>query len=571
MSFTDHLQPGRLSAGQVHQQRILALLIVLVSLAFFLPGFSTLQPMDRDEPRFAQATKQMLGSGDFVAIRFQTEARNKKPVGVYWMQASAVTVGEWLGVSEARTKIWLYRLPSLFGAIATVVFTWWAARALVCEGAALIAALFMASTILLGVEARLAKTDAVVTATVTVAMGVLARLWMTRGKELLSAARLWGLAAIFWAALGIGILVKGPITPMVPAFAALALGLYARSAGWLKGLKPIVGILLCVAIVSPWFYLIMEATQGEFLRDSLGADMMSKVQSGQEAHGAPPGTYLLAFFVTAWPMSPLAALAVPFAWKMRRDPAVAFLLAWIIPVWLLFELVPTKLPHYVLPAYPAIAILTAYALEKQALALNTRWRHILWLVPGIALVLVLVGLVGPVVLGAPAGALFYATTPFVLWQAWRMSIAIRRGEEGRLVPGGAVLAFFSFVMVYGGILTGPVFDTYSLSPRLAHARAQAEVATNCRSLAPATVGYREPSLVFLTRTDIVMADGAQAGAFLKDGTCRIAFVSSREEEAFKAALGETASKVQLQERVLGVNLNGGRKLDMGIYVRGGQP
>ena len=103
--------------------------LVLISLACFLPGFASLQPMDRDEPRYAQASKQMLETGDFVDIRFQDEARHKKPVGIYWMQSAAVALGDALGVPEARTTIALYRLPSLFGALATVLLTYWAALA----------------------------------------------------------------------------------------------------------------------------------------------------------------------------------------------------------------------------------------------------------------------------------------------------------------------------------------------------------------------------------------------------------------------------------------------------------
>ncbi|MGO4816513.1 ArnT family glycosyltransferase, partial [Cupriavidus sp. 2MCAB6] len=63
--------------------------LLLLSLAAFLPGFTSLQPLDRDEPRFAQASKQMLETGDFVDIRFQQEARHKKPVGIYWLQSAA--------------------------------------------------------------------------------------------------------------------------------------------------------------------------------------------------------------------------------------------------------------------------------------------------------------------------------------------------------------------------------------------------------------------------------------------------------------------------------------------------
>src|SRR4028119_2465888 len=100
------------------------LVLSLIALACFLPGFTSLQPMDRDEPRFAQATKQMLETGDFVDIRFQDEARHKKPIGIYWMQAAVVAAAEAAGVPEARTTIALYRLPSLVGALATVLLTY---------------------------------------------------------------------------------------------------------------------------------------------------------------------------------------------------------------------------------------------------------------------------------------------------------------------------------------------------------------------------------------------------------------------------------------------------------------
>src|SRR5947208_674946 len=95
--------------------RAVAVLVVAALLAF-LPGFFQIPPMDRDEARFAQATKQMLETGEYVDIRFQNEVRYKKPVGIYWLQAAAVKVGETLGVPQARTTIWLYRLPSLAGA-----------------------------------------------------------------------------------------------------------------------------------------------------------------------------------------------------------------------------------------------------------------------------------------------------------------------------------------------------------------------------------------------------------------------------------------------------------------------
>ena len=83
-------------------------------------GLLGLPPTDRDESRFAQASKQMIETGDYVSIRFQDEARNQKPVGTfYWLQAATVRAGQALGVPDALTTIWLYRIPSLLGAVAT--------------------------------------------------------------------------------------------------------------------------------------------------------------------------------------------------------------------------------------------------------------------------------------------------------------------------------------------------------------------------------------------------------------------------------------------------------------------
>ena len=128
--------------------------LTVISLASFLPGFFQIPPVDRDEARFAQATKQMIETGDYVDIRFQDETRYKKPVGIYWLQVAAVETAEIFGVPRARTQIGLYRIPSLIGAVGAVLLTYWAALAFVSRRAALMAGAMMATSILLGVEAR---------------------------------------------------------------------------------------------------------------------------------------------------------------------------------------------------------------------------------------------------------------------------------------------------------------------------------------------------------------------------------------------------------------------------------
>src|SRR5262244_505119 len=197
--------------------------LLLVSLLGFLPGFFTIPPMDRDEARFAQATKQMVESGDYIDIRFQDEVRYKKPVGIYWLQAAAVKTASALGFQRAPTTIWLYRIPSLIGAIGAVLLTYWTALGFVSRRAAVLAGLMMASCVLLGIERLLAKTDALLLMTVVAAMGAMGRAYLRQRRQQLETGGSWMLGAIFWTALGAGVLLKGPLVVMVVALAALAL------------------------------------------------------------------------------------------------------------------------------------------------------------------------------------------------------------------------------------------------------------------------------------------------------------------------------------------------------------
>jgi 4-amino-4-deoxy-L-arabinose transferase-like glycosyltransferase len=216
-----------------------AVVLTLVSLTAFLPGFFQIPPVDRDEAYFAQATKQMIETGDYVDIRYQDDVRYRKPVGIYWLQASVVNTASALGLTSAHTTIWLYRLPSLFGAIAAVLATYWCALAFVSRRGALLAALMMLSSAILGVEARLAKTDAVLLFTVVVAMAVLARVYLAprRGDPQPGLVQI----AIFWTALAFGILIKGPLILMVVGLAVLTLVVFDRSARWLLALRRYAG------------------------------------------------------------------------------------------------------------------------------------------------------------------------------------------------------------------------------------------------------------------------------------------------------------------------------------------
>src|ERR1700733_4430780 len=206
-------------------------ILVLLSLILFLPGFFQIPPVDRDEAYFAQATKQMIETGDYVDIRYQDDVRYRKPVGIYWMQAIVVNTASALGIPNARTTIWLYRIPSQIGAIGAVLATFWCALAFVSRRGAILAALMLMASTMLGAEARLAKTDAMLLFTIVTAMAVLARAYLAsrRGDAPPSLAQL----AIFWTALAVGIMVKGPLNLMVVGLAAVTVSAIDRSGRWL--------------------------------------------------------------------------------------------------------------------------------------------------------------------------------------------------------------------------------------------------------------------------------------------------------------------------------------------------
>ena len=536
-----------------------AALLVAFSLFAFLPGFFQIPPIDRDEARFAQATKQMLETREFVDIRFQNEVRYKKPVGIYWLQAAAVTAGEALGVPQARTTIWLYRIPSLAGAILAVLLTYWAALAFVARRPALVAALMMASSVLLGVEARLAKTDAVLLFTSVAAMGAMARIYLACQRSP-DAEVGWTQQAILWTALAGGVLVKGPLILMFIALTAVTLSIADRSARWLRALRPFAGFIWLIVLVLPWFVAIVVKSGDSFFVEALGHDMLDKVASGQETHGAPPGFYFVLFWVTFWPGSVLAGLAAPMVWKSRREPGARFLLAWFIPSWVVFEVVMTKLPHYVLPLYPAIGILIAGILEPGGLS-KVRWIErgtIGWFLFPTAIAITV--MVAFIMFGRDLGLIAW---PFAaaavisgLFAWWLYEVD---GAERALLRG-MMASVFVAITVYA--VTFPLLPSLFPSTMIAE-----EIrASDCvQPQVASTFVYQEPSLVFLLGTDTRFTDGAGAADFLRTGSCHFALVDPRSERSFAQRAESTGLRYSFIQRVEGYNISIGKPVVLTIF------
>jgi len=539
--------------------------LLLVSLFLFLPGFFQIPPVDRDEAYFAQATKQMIETGDYVDIRYQDDVRYRKPVGIYWLQAAVVNTAEALGLPNARTTIWLYRIPSLLGAIGAVVATYWCALAFVSRRGAMLAAVMLAASALLGVEARLAKTDAVLLFTIVAAMAVLARAYLASKRGAANVKLGWGPAAIFWSALAAGILIKGPVNLMVVGLAAITLSIFERSARWLLALRPLAGIGWLVLIVLPWFIAIYARVGSAFLVGALGHDMLSKLANGQETHGAPPGLYFLLFFATFYPGSILAGLAAPAVWAVRREPAARFLLAWLVPSWIVFELVVTKLPHYVLPLYPAVAILIAGAVETKVLSRRP------WLVRGavwwfIAPILIGFGAVicavivnhGLALLAWPFLAASIVCGLFA-WQLYEDDGAER--SFMRATAAMVLTAVGVFAVVIPSLM--PAFPSVALANVLR--------ASNCAHPLAASSGYEEPSLVFLAGTETHLTDASGAADFLRQGACRFAFIDARQERAFALRAEAVGLRYDRGANIEGFNISNGQSINIAVFASAGAP
>jgi 4-amino-4-deoxy-L-arabinose transferase-like glycosyltransferase len=547
-----------LTAASASHLRALSVLAVLALLSF-LPGFFQIPPVDRDEARFAQATKQMIETGDYVDIRFQEEARYKKPVGIYWLQAAVVRAAEAVGVREARITIGLYRIPSLLGALGAVLATYWAAMAFVSRRAALMAGAMMATSILLGVEARLAKTDAVLLLTCVTALGAMARAYLAEQGDRPSSLPPLAIAAIFWAAIAAGIMIKGPMILMFVGFAAIALIAMDRSARWMLRLKPLIGVPFAVAIVTPWLAAIMIRSGGSFFTESIGGDMVSKVTGGQETHGLFPGFYAAIFWLTFLPGALLAGLAAPAVWRARSEPGCKLLLAWIVPAWIVFELVPTKLPHYVLPLYPAFAILIAGVVDSRSLSRNlwlargTVWWFVLMMM--LAVLLIALQIVVGHQLGLwtwvfAAAAVIFSLFAWLLYESDGAEASLARAAAASLM-----LSVAAYAVTFPGLRQ--LFPSVGLTNYMNSG--------GCADPMAVTAGFHEPSLVFLAGTNVTHGQGSTAADFLLGGPCRFAFVESHQERAFVQRAEAIGLRYTPGPHVEGYNINAGQAVNVATY------
>ena len=541
---------------------LLAALVVVVSA---LPALIALPPLDRDESRFAEASAQMLESGDFVNIRFQGEARDKKPVGIHWMQAASVK----LLSSVEKRQIWAYRIPSLLGAMLAAAACAWGAQAWFGARGGLIAGGVLGASLILSSEAFIGKTDAVLCGAVTLSMAALGRVYQaarTTGPPGMAAPG-WRTLLLFWLGMALSIIDKGPIGPMVAALALLALWGLDRDIRWAGRLGWVWGVALVLLIVGPWAFAITVTTDGAFWGKAVGGDLAPKLAGGHESHGAWPGTHAILAFLLLFPASLILPAALTAGWLRRREAGVRFALAWLVPAWTLFELTPTKLVHYTLPTYGALAFLAAAVVtapQVAGLGPRARWGGaVLSVLAGSLLATVAILAAQKYAGGASITGTALAAAVLCVAAGLAGAVFIQRGEASLALVSAGIIGIGAHIALSAGV--APHLDALWVSKR-----AQALLTTqnldprNGVTVGPvAAAGYAEPSLVFTLGAATELDSAEDAAASVAEG--QPALVEARQDKAFRAALALRHTPAQPVGQISGFNYSIGKPVTLTLW------
>ncbi len=529
---------------QTHPLRTLitATLITIIALVLYLPGLFTLPAIDRDESRFAQASRQMAESGDIVVPMVQGKPRLNKPPLIYWLQSASATA--LTGGQITRDAIWMYRIPSWLAAAGTVVLVWHLGRKMFGERAGLLAASMFAVAPVILWEARQARADTVL---VFVTTGAMVALWhvITAWSESKKHNIIFPVLAVvmFWVCIGLGIMTKGPVTPLIVACTLASVILMTRARGLGMFTAPLLGAVVVLGMGLPWLLAVMNSVGADVYIKTIYDETLGRSLEPKEGHSGPPGYHTLLMPAIFFPGSlalgagiMLGVDAIRTAWRERRGapevnitPAL-YLVAWILPAWIVFEFVRTKLPHYTMPLYPALALLCAGGLVRGGERLRlmvTRWwaklGHTSWALALCTLIAASTAVAAIAVSGSGAGPLAALAVPernitfnvnsppaflpqylgvagwlVVITGALIVMIAavvvtLLRGRPAHAVPVGCALFGLSSCVLIGS------------APSLERIWTTRQIVTLLHEVDPEStrklgaVGYHEDSLIFATR------------------------------------------------------------------------
>ena len=535
-----------------------------------LPNLGAPSLWDIDEGHNAECAREMLDSGNWLVPTFNFQLRDHKPPLLYWLQIAAY---EWFGVNEFSA-----RLPSALAALAAVLLTYELGRLMFGAGVGLLAGLILVSAGMFCAAAHFANPDALLNALTLATFFVVCRgmsrftcsgLRFAPGAECHSdhaadAKRkpTLPISSVISAAIlmGLAVLTKGPVGLLLPM---AVIGLFLL---WSRQLKLLLdgrlgwGVLAFILVAVPWYAWISAETKGEFTRGFFLTHNFGRFLSPMENHRGPIYYYLVALLLGFVPWSPMLIPALFYGFRRRKDEEIerqgdqetgrpgengtGFLASWIIVYLVFFSLSGTKLPNYILPIYPAAAILTGWFLAE--------WREGLHRIPDWVMHASLVG-IGVVGLGASFGLLVGSGTMPVHWlrgrempglQSWAlvgliplvgMTLAFWFLRGGRRT--GVVASLSTAAVVFVGALAawGTIHVDAFKAPRSLVAEAGA-----CQTDRDIRIGcyqFYQPSLVFYCRREVrVLEDENQVREFLRYPLPVYLFVSAQAWDALEGRI-----------------------------------
>ncbi len=457
-----------------------ATLIVALTLFLNLVGNGRVGLWDRDEPRYATCTREMLGRGDWVRPTFNGQPRYHKPVLIYWLMRGGMALG---GDNPFGA-----RLVSGLAGMATCLVVWRLGRSIGGPTVGFLASVALATTPIMVAESKLATTDATLALLVISAQGML---WALSKRDRVA------YAVGFWAALGLATLLKGPVGPGLVAVSGLLSWWWGGPSAVWRRIRWRTGLVVFGAITVPWYVAVGVASDGEFFRFALQTQLVQRISTGLEHHGGFPGYYALVSLPMFTPWSALVPAALVMAWTRRKvDPTSGFLLGWIVGPMVVLECVRTKLIHYYLPSYPACALIVAWWLvEASKLGLApAKWplgRAGVKLVGVIAIGGTLAMVVGAVIVPGTLRGACLAMALVLGGGTLAARVALARGETLR--GAGTLVATWAGVMGLFVAWFLPNSEPFRLSRLVGETLASTSGRLGVR---PAVMTYQEPGVIY---------------------------------------------------------------------------
>jgi len=455
-----------------------------------LPGSATLPLLDRDEPRFATATVEMINRGQWVIPTFNGQERFDKPILTYWLMRIGYAIA---GQTELGA-----RLHSILATLGLVWVTYRAGLRWFGPRVGWYAAVGLVTCLQIIVHGRLAVADMLVVLAIAVAQVSLGDLLLrSQPSSRRRSLSWWGL----YVALGVGFLAKGPVAWAVPIVSLIVFrwAFKQRVRDW--GVFDIGrGLMLVLSIVCAWGLPALWITEGRFLRVGLGEHVVLRGVEGFNGRGFNPLFYLA---TSVFSLFPWIVLVPSVAWLLKNQwgGRNAWLMSWFVAPYILFTPYATQLPHYVLPGFPAFFMLLAQVLERGSETLSLLARR--WAIGILTAFLCLLGVVG---LAAASAALRPGVEP--LGDAVVSLVLVVSGVG--LIPLGWLLGtragFAGLLLVavgcHGAAIHLRAMSTTTQLSRIWHSVDPTTRFIGCR--------YMEPSVVFYSRGQWAFLDDFEA-------------------------------------------------------------